>query len=55
MEASLVTERLKSGEPDLRLKPEINDVRALEFYKVSEIYRAAEPSVVQLREWLASV
>jgi len=54
MEAALVAARLQSGEPDLRLRPQINDVRALEFYKAPEIYRAAEPEVSRLREWLAN-
>lgn len=54
LEAALVAERLKSGEPDLRLRPEIHDVRALEFHKASQIYRGAEPEVLKLRDWLAN-
>jgi len=53
MEAAIVEARLQSGEPDLRLRPEIRDVRALEFYKAPEIYRATESEVHRLRAWLA--
>lgn len=55
MESSLVAARLRAGEPDLRLNPQAQNVRVLEFHKASEIYRAGEPEVVKLREWLASV
>jgi len=55
MEASIVEARRQSGEPELFLAPDIRDVRALEFFKAPEIYRATESEASRLRGWLTDI
>ncbi len=55
MSRSIVESRLKLAQPDLLLRPTIEDVRVLEFWKASAIYHGAEAEAQRLREWLTEV
>ncbi|WP_191250935.1 patatin-like phospholipase family protein [Kordiimonas sediminis] len=49
MQESIVREKMKHQQPNIYLKPEIRDVRVLEFHKWDSIYRQAEDCVNDLR------
>ena len=44
MQASILREKLKHGEPDFMVTPDIRDVRVMDFYRFEEILRQAEPA-----------
>jgi NTE family protein len=44
MQASILREKLKHGEPDFMVAPDIRDVRVMDFYRFEEILRQAEPA-----------
>lgn len=48
MSDNLLVERLKHSRPDIYVKPDIRDVRLLEFYKAREVFRQARPA----QRWL---
>lgn len=52
---TIVSERLKSGAPDLVLRPNIGIFRMLDFLQASAILRAAEPIKAEVREKLAAL
>ena len=52
---TIVTERLKSGPPDLVLRPNIGIFRMLDFLQASAILRAAEPIKAEVREKLGAL
>lgn len=52
MEESIVREKMRHYKPDIYLKPEITDVRILDFHKYDMIYHQAEPIIEQLKSAL---
>jgi len=54
MSRSMVEARLQNAEPDLFLRPEIRDVRVLEFWKGPEIIEGAQESKQRCLDWLRS-
>jgi NTE family protein len=39
MQAAVLREKMRCQAPDIYIKPEIENIRVLEFYKVDEIYQ----------------
>jgi NTE family protein len=52
MTANLVAEKLRLRRPDIYIRPEINDVRVLEFYKARQVFADAEPAAKRLKTLL---
>ena len=52
MQASILREKLKRGEPDFMVTPDIRDVRVMDFYRFEEILRQAEPALDALEAGL---
>lgn len=52
MQASIVQAKLAARRPQIYVRPEIHDVRVLEFYRVQEIFDEARPAQAQLRREL---
>jgi len=52
MSHTIVQHKLKEGEPDLVLRPNIGIFRMLDFFQASAILRAAEPIKAELKEKL---
>ena len=50
---TIVAERLKSGAPDLVLRPNIGIFRMLDFFQASAILRAAEPIKAEVKDKLS--
>jgi len=48
MSRNLLLERLKRQQPDVYIRPDIRNVKILEFYKAREIYAQAQPAQQQL-------
>lgn len=44
LEISILNEKLKQRKPHIYIKPDIRDIRVLEFNRVDEIYKQAEPA-----------
>ena len=55
MEKRILTQKLKELRPDIYLRPDIHDVRALQFYRAEEIYRQSANISNELRRRLAEV
>jgi NTE family protein len=55
MQESIVAEKLGRQRPDIYIKPEIDNVEILEFFKVDKIYEQTKPAQAQLREALEKV
>ena len=53
MAHTIVAEKLKSGAPDLLVRPNIGIFRMLDFFQASAILRAAEPTKAELKEKLS--
>ena len=49
MQSSILAEKLRTNPPAIFVKPEISDVRVLEFHKAHEIYRQAQPAKERLK------
>jgi NTE family protein len=49
MQANIVEAKLACHRPDIFLRPDIRNVRVLEFYRFQEIFRQAEPATDRLR------
>lgn len=49
MSENILAGMLEQRRPDIFIKPEIHDVRVLEFYKAEEVFAAAEPAARKLR------
>lgn len=43
MAGSIVAEKLKSGAPDILIRPDVDDFRVLDFFRHGAIFKAAEP------------
>ena len=52
MSHTIVTEKLKSGAPDLLVRPNVGVFRVLDFLQASAILRAAEPAKAELKQKL---
>ena len=55
MQESIVSEKLARAKPDVYIKPEIDNVEILEFFKVDKIYEQTKPAQAQLRDELEKV
>ena len=55
MSRSMVEARLQHRNPDLLLRPEIRDVRVLEFWKAPDIIDGAQAEKRQCLEWLRAI
>jgi NTE family protein len=52
---TIVGERLRTGAPDIVIRPNVGTFRLLDFFAVSAILRAAEPAKVEAKERLAEL
>ncbi|OOG22918.1 patatin [Thioalkalivibrio denitrificans] len=52
MQAAIIGEKLRYREPDILVRPDIRDVRVLEFHRFEEIFEQARPAQTSLREEL---
>jgi len=52
---TIVAEKLKSGAPDLLVRPNIGAFRMLDFFQASAILRVAEPVKAEVKEKLAAL
>jgi NTE family protein len=52
---TIVAERLKSGAPDLLVRPNIGIFRMLDFFQASAILRAAEPMKAEVKQKLGAL
>ena len=55
MGQTIVAEKLKSGPPDLLVRPNIGIFRTLDFFQASAILRAAEPVKAEVEERLGAL
>jgi len=52
MQASIVAAKMKAGPPDLYVKPELRNIRTLDFYRYKEILSGVDAEVEQFKEQL---
>ncbi len=52
MQASIVREKLDCRPPDIYIRPELNDIRVLDFNKFEDIYQQAKPASNKLKRAL---
>ncbi|MGD2064646.1 MAG: patatin-like phospholipase family protein [Nitrospirota bacterium] len=52
MEAAIMREKLRRERPDILIRPQIENVRVLEFFKTDEIFAQSRPAQAQLRREL---
>jgi len=52
MQRAIVEEKLKRRQPDIYIRPLLNNIRMLEFYRADEIYRQTQPAKRELRQQL---
>ena len=52
MQQSIVHEKLRSNSPDLYLRPEVEGIRLLHFYRIDEIIQLADPAAERLKQAL---
>jgi len=50
---AILEEKLKRLQPDFLVRPDIKDVRVLEFYRFAEIFEQARPALETFRRDLA--
>jgi NTE family protein len=55
MGQTIVAEKLKSGGPDLVIRPHVGIFRLLDFFQASAILRAAEPAKAEVKERLTQL
>jgi NTE family protein len=55
MGQTIVAEKLKSGGPDLLVRPNIGIFRVFDFFQASAILRAAEPAKAELKQKLGAL
>lgn len=53
MQAAIVEQEISTRPPDIYIKPEVHDVRILEFNRADEVYRQAQPAKKELKRKLA--
>ncbi len=54
MQSAIVREKLARYSPEIYIKPRIENVRVLEFYKAEQIFLDASPAAERLRSMLRS-
>jgi NTE family protein len=52
MQQSILVQKMRNHRPDIYIKPEITDIRMLEFYKADTIYKQAASAKLRLRKEL---
>jgi len=55
MQETIITEKLKNRQPDIFMRPAINGIRMLEFYKAETVYRQADPAKDNLKRALENL
>lgn len=55
MQKSIIAEKLEHRPPDIYIKPEINNINILEFYKIDKICKQAKPAQDKLRGELEKI
>jgi len=55
MQETIITEKLKTRQPDIFIRPAINGIRMLEFYKAETVYQMAAPAKDDLKRALAKM
>ena len=55
MQASALAEKMKHRKPDIYVRPEIQDIRMLDFGKTEEVFLQAAPAVDLLRKQLKNM
>lgn len=55
MQAATMHEKLQYKQPDVYIKPDLRDIRVLDFYKAEEIYRQSESARKELYDRLSSI
>lgn len=55
MEKAILREKLQHEKPDIYVRPDINDVRLLEFYKADQVFAEAQPARARLKRRLETV
>lgn len=55
MQAATMHEKLQYKQPDVYIKPDLRDIRVLDFYKAEEIYRQSESARKELYNRLSSI
>jgi len=55
MQKSILTRMMKIRSPDIYIRPDITNIRMLEFYKADEIYKQAQGAKDKLKRELASL
>jgi NTE family protein len=55
MQASALAEKMKHRKPDIYVRPEIQDIRMLDFGKIEEVFLQATPAVDWLRKQLKNM
>jgi NTE family protein len=53
MQAAIVEQEISTRPPDIYIKPEVHDVRILEFNRADEVYHQAQPAKEELKRKLA--
>lgn len=49
MQMAALAEKMKHREPDIYIRPEINDVRMFDFNKIEDVFLQAQPAIEELR------
>ena len=49
MQMAALAERMKHREPDIYIRPEINEVRMFDFNKIEDVFTQTQPAIVELR------
>ena len=55
MQQAIMTEKLRHQKPDIYISPRIKDIRALEFYRASEVFEQAQPAREELKHQLSTL
>jgi NTE family protein len=52
MQASIVREKMKCQPPHIYIRPDLNNIRVLDFHRFEKIYEQAKPAQKKLRRAL---
>ena len=55
MQAAVVAEKMRHRKPDIYIRPEIRDVRMLDFSKMETVFRKAQPAIDEVRDKIAKI
>ncbi|MDT8452573.1 MAG: patatin-like phospholipase family protein [Gammaproteobacteria bacterium] len=55
MQRAIMTEKLRQQRPHIYISPHISNIRALEFYRASEVFEQAQPAREELKRQLSKV